>query len=97
MFIVDCSALISSVFHFRMDQMRATEHVPLLSSQATSESLQKNIRSLRSVHLCADEYRFSAVIVFAIFFLAGYFLYQVQYKTGIDIIPLFPIDDSGFE
>uniref|UniRef100_A0A8R1DQK3 N-acetylgalactosaminide beta-1,3-galactosyltransferase n=1 Tax=Caenorhabditis japonica TaxID=281687 RepID=A0A8R1DQK3_CAEJA len=43
------------------------------------------------------EYRFSAVIVFAILFLGGYILYQVQYKTGIDIIPLFPIDDSGFE
>uniref|UniRef100_A0A8R1IGE1 Uncharacterized protein n=1 Tax=Caenorhabditis japonica TaxID=281687 RepID=A0A8R1IGE1_CAEJA len=57
----------------------------------------KNIRNLRAVRICAEEYRFSAVIVFAILFLGGYILYQVQYKTGIDIIPLFPIDDSGFE
>ncbi|PIC35150.1 hypothetical protein B9Z55_014594 [Caenorhabditis nigoni] len=61
------------------------------------ERLKKNIRNLRSVGFCADEYRFSFIIVFAIFFFGAYFLYQVQYKTGIDIIPLFPIDDSGFE
>ncbi|PIC35151.1 hypothetical protein B9Z55_014594 [Caenorhabditis nigoni] len=61
------------------------------------ERLKKNIRNLRSVGFCADEYRFSFIIVFAIFFFGAYFLYQVQYKTGIDIIPLFPIDDSGFD
>lgn len=58
---------------------------------------QKNIRNLRSMRLCADEYRLSLIIVFIILFFGAYFLYQVQYKTGIDLIPLFPIDDSGFE
>ena len=27
----------------------------------------------------------------------GFFLYKVQYKTGIEILPFVPIDDSGFE
>lgn len=49
------------------------------------------------MRLCADEYRLSLIIVFIILFFGAYFLYQVQYKTGIDLIPLFPIDDSGFE
>ncbi|KJH52106.1 N-acetyllactosaminide 3-alpha-galactosyltransferase [Dictyocaulus viviparus] len=36
-------------------------------------------------------------IVFVwMFFMFAYFIYKIQYKTGIEILPFIPIDDSGF-
>ncbi|CAB3406646.1 unnamed protein product [Caenorhabditis bovis] len=55
------------------------------------ERFKKNFR-----RLCTGEHRISWIIASTLFLLIVYFFYQVQYKTGIDIIPLFPIDDSGF-
>ncbi|VDM59079.1 unnamed protein product [Angiostrongylus costaricensis] len=39
----------------------------------------------------------SHIIFFWLFFMFTYFLYKVQYKTGIEILPFIPIDVSGFE
>ncbi|KAE9421079.1 hypothetical protein Angca_008770 [Angiostrongylus cantonensis] len=39
----------------------------------------------------------SHLVFFCLFFMFTYFLYKVQYKTGIEILPFIPIDVSGFE
>ncbi|PAV57316.1 hypothetical protein WR25_13719 [Diploscapter pachys] len=39
----------------------------------------------------------SSFVLFLLIFSLCYVVYEVQYKTGIEIFPFIPIDDSGFE
>ncbi|CAI5448537.1 unnamed protein product [Caenorhabditis angaria] len=62
------------------------------------EKIKKHIRQIRQ---CASkstiENRSNCYVLLFLSLLILYFFYKVQYKTGIDLIPIFPIDDSGFE
>ncbi|VDM65752.1 unnamed protein product [Strongylus vulgaris] len=42
-------------------------------------------------------WKFSSAILIWLFLTLCYILYEVQYKTGIELLPFLPIDDSGFE
>ncbi|CAD6199651.1 unnamed protein product [Caenorhabditis auriculariae] len=76
--------------------------LPLFSKKRTmwcyqndrcKDNFKKSFRLLKG---CASE-RLSALVVVLLLAIVSYTLYEVQYKTGIEIVPFLPIDDSGFE
>ncbi|EPB72964.1 hypothetical protein ANCCEY_07960, partial [Ancylostoma ceylanicum] len=70
-------------------------------------SMTRNLVHLRAVTTYAStqlrwfwlprRWKVSYVILIWLCLMFIYILYEVQYKTGIEILPFVPIDDSGFE